>query len=97
MSTKRASISLNAYERGPDAKKHLRLDEIDICILTELQRDGRISKTALAEIVGLSTSSCLERMSRLEKRKIISGYHATLNLRAFSRIHTFMTEITLKT
>ena len=60
------------------------LDETDIRILAQLQRDGRISKTALAEMVGLSTSACLERMRRLEKKKIILSYHAHVNLKISS-------------
>jgi Lrp/AsnC family transcriptional regulator of ectoine degradation len=81
-------------ERGRDRPV---LSEIDVRILATLQRDGRISKAALAEKVNLSPSACHERMRRLEKQKIIVSYHATLNLRALAQLQTFLTEVTLKT
>ena len=54
------------------------LDRIDLRILAALQRNGRISKVELANLVNLSASACLERMSRLEKRKLILSYHANV-------------------
>jgi Lrp/AsnC family transcriptional regulator of ectoine degradation len=73
------------------------LDETDIRILAHLQRDGRISKTALADLVGLSPSACLERMRRLEKKKLILSYHANVNLKVLLGLHTFYATITLRT
>jgi len=72
------------------------LNEADVRILATLQREGRISKAALAEKVNLSASACFERMQRLEKQKVIVSYHATVNLRALVQLHTFFTEISLK-
>ena len=43
------------------------LDRIDIAILETLQKDGRISNAALAEMVGLSQSACSRRLDNLEK------------------------------
>ena len=48
-------------------------------ILQELQRDGRISNTELAERIGLSPSACLRRVQELEKSGIIRGYRAVLD------------------
>ena len=45
----------------------LKLDRIDRKILDELQRDGRLAITELAQRVGLSTSPCSERVRRLER------------------------------
>ncbi|MCH8530141.1 MAG: Lrp/AsnC ligand binding domain-containing protein [Saccharospirillum sp.] len=56
-----------------------KLDRIDRRILQTLQRDGRISFTDLADRVGLSTTPCIERVRRLERDGIISGYHASIN------------------
>ena len=53
-----------------------KLDAIDLKILDAIQRDGRITKLALAEKVGLSPTPCWMRLRRLEKAGIISGYHA---------------------
>jgi Lrp/AsnC family transcriptional regulator of ectoine degradation len=58
-----------------------KLDPIDLKILRVLSENGRITKAALAEQVGLSPSPCWERLSRLEKSGLISGYRADINLR----------------
>ncbi len=55
------------------------LDKIDIAILANLQRDGRISNAALADTVGLSQSACSRRLDALEKSGAIRGYHARLS------------------
>lgn len=55
------------------------LSNIDRKILRELQKDGRITFSALAKRVGLSTSPCLERVRRMEREGIISGYTTLLN------------------
>ncbi|KRS13224.1 AsnC family transcriptional regulator [Roseovarius atlanticus] len=58
-----------------------RLDARDIEILKVLAEDGRITKAALADRVGLSASPCWERLKRLEKAGLISGYRAEIALR----------------
>jgi len=55
------------------------LDKIDQNILRILQEQGRISFTELGERVGLSTTPCTERVRRLERNGIITGYHARLD------------------
>lgn len=55
------------------------LDKIDRNILKVLQQEGRIPFTELGERVGLSTTPCTERVRRLEREKVILGYHAQLN------------------
>jgi Lrp/AsnC family leucine-responsive transcriptional regulator len=56
-----------------------KLDAIDVKILAELQRDGRLSIVALAKIVGLSPTPCAERVRALEASGVIGGYCARLN------------------
>ena len=56
-----------------------KLDAIDLKILDELQRDGRLSNVALARSVGLSPTPCTERVRALEAAGIIAGYSARLN------------------
>jgi len=73
----------------------LKLDPIDIRILDEIQRDGRITKLALAERVGLSPTPCWTRLRRLEKAGIITGYHARVALRLVSPVATVLVEVTL--
>ena len=57
----------------------MKIDAINQKILRELQRDGRISNTDLAEKVGLSPSACLRRVQELERNGVIQGYRAVLN------------------
>ncbi|MCJ7996632.1 Lrp/AsnC family transcriptional regulator [Rhizobium cremeum] len=58
------------------------LDSIDLAILKELQKNGRITNAELAEKVGLSPSACSRRHDILEKTGVISGYHARLSNKA---------------
>ncbi|APF40800.1 Lrp/AsnC family transcriptional regulator [Neomicrococcus aestuarii] len=55
------------------------MDAIDREILAQLQADGRLSVTELAERVGLSLSPCHRRLKALEASGAISGYHAQLD------------------
>ncbi|MEY8800514.1 Lrp/AsnC family transcriptional regulator [Leisingera sp. XS_AS12] len=59
----------------------MQLDERDIRILSVLSQDGRITKAALAERIGLSPTPCWERLNRLEKAGFIEGYGARINLK----------------
>ncbi|MEJ8474406.1 Lrp/AsnC family transcriptional regulator [Roseibium algae] len=59
----------------------LKLDDRDIKILATLSREGRMSKADLAKQVSLSATPCWERLRRLEKAGIISGYRADIELR----------------
>ncbi len=56
------------------------LDDRDIRILEILSREGRLSKTALAERVHLSATACWERLKRLEEEGLIEGYRAEVAL-----------------
>ena len=55
------------------------MDSIDRKILAELQSDGRLSITDLAERVNLSLSPCHRRLRALEQSGVITGYRATLH------------------
>jgi Lrp/AsnC family leucine-responsive transcriptional regulator len=55
------------------------LDEIDRRILMQLQRNARISNTALADQVGLSPAPCLRRVRTLEQNGVISRHVTLLN------------------
>jgi len=54
------------------------VDRIDRKILAQLQADGRLSLTELAERVGLSLSPCHRRVRALEDSGVILGYRALL-------------------
>ena len=72
-----------------------KLDRIDLRILDAVQRDGRITKLALAEKVGLSPTPCWMRLRKLEKAGLITGYHAKLALRSVAPIATVLVEVAL--
>ena len=73
----------------------MKLDAVDLRILDAIQRDGRITKLALAEKAGLSPTPCWMRLRKLEKAGIVSGYHAHLNLRKVAPVATVLMEVTL--
>jgi Lrp/AsnC family leucine-responsive transcriptional regulator len=60
-------------------------DAIDLQILAILQEHGRIPLTKLAEQVGLSAPSVIERVKKLEDSGIITGYHATVDARKLGK------------
>lgn len=55
------------------------MDSIDRKILAELQSDGRLSVTDLADRIGLSLSPCHRRVRALEQSGVIKGYRAQLD------------------
>lgn len=71
------------------------LDRTDRRILDILQRDGRISITELAERIGLSATPCTERVRRLERTGVITGYHARVSPQALGRSLLVFLEINL--
>ncbi|HWA45695.1 MAG TPA: Lrp/AsnC family transcriptional regulator [Hypericibacter adhaerens] len=73
----------------------MKLDPIDLRILEAIQRDGRITKLALAERVGLSATPCWTRLRKLERAGIVAGYHARIAARIVAPIATVMMEVTL--
>lgn len=72
-----------------------KLDRIDINILAELQRNGRVTNSDLADRVGLSPSPCLARVKRLEQAGYIRGYGAHIDLAKLGSIQLVFTSITL--
>lgn len=60
-------------------REQAELDSVDWHILEELQNDATIPNRALAEIVGLAPSSCLQRVRRLRELGVITGCHAVVD------------------
>jgi len=60
-------------------------DAIDLQILAVLQEHGRIALTKMAEQVGLSAPSVIERVKKLEDLGVITGYHAGVNARKLGK------------
>ena len=59
--------------------KKPRLDDIDLRIINELQRNGRMTNVDLARRVGISAPPCLRRVRALEQAGFIAGYHANVH------------------
>ncbi|MEV0279432.1 Lrp/AsnC family transcriptional regulator [Streptomyces sp. NPDC050610] len=55
------------------------LDDVDRTILRSVTADGRQTVRALARAVGLSEPSVRDRLQRLERDGVITGYHANLD------------------
>jgi len=69
------------------------LDDTNVRLLAELQRDPRLSMAELGRRVGMSSPAVTERVRRLEQAAVIGGYRLDLNptalglpLAAFIRI-----------
>lgn len=73
----------------------MKLDRIDINILSELQRNGRLTNIELAERVHLSASPCLARTKKLQSTGYITGFAAQLDLTLLADLVTVFTEVTL--
>lgn len=58
------------------------LDSYDARILAELQADARLSMTELGRRVHLSQPAVTERVRKLESAGVITGYRATVNMKA---------------
>ncbi len=71
------------------------LDKLDRKILSILQQDGRLAMTELAEKVGLTITPCIERVKRMERDGIITGYYARVNPLALDAGLLVFVEITL--
>lgn len=71
------------------------LDRTDRKILDILQREGRIAITELAERVGLSASPCSERVKRMERDGVITGYCARVSPQALGKTLLVFVELKL--
>ena len=61
---------------------HIKLDQIDLRILRDLQDHGRMTNVELARRAGISAPPCLRRVRVLEEAGYIRGYHADLEPKA---------------
>ena len=87
MSSKLKTTSIKAMKE---------LDKTDLKILKLLQQNARIPMTELAEKVGLSTMPVIERVRRLERDNLITGYHAHLNPHALGQSLLVFVELKLR-
>jgi Lrp/AsnC family leucine-responsive transcriptional regulator len=55
------------------------LDSVDLQILELMQNNARISNADLARELSMAASAVLERVKKLEQKKIITGYTTSIN------------------
>ncbi len=72
------------------------MDAIDRKILAELQHDGRLTITELAEKIGLSVSPCHRRLRELERSGVILGYRAIVNAAALGLTFRALVFVTMR-
>jgi len=72
------------------------MDATDQRILAELQKDGRLTVTELAERIGLSVSPCHRRVRALEQSGAIRGYRAELDPAALGLKFSALVFVTLR-
>jgi Lrp/AsnC family leucine-responsive transcriptional regulator len=75
MATEQRKRRASAYEASL-------LDEIDRRLLAELGTDGRLTMAELGRRVSLSPPAVAERVQRLERTGVITGYHAAIEPKA---------------
>ena len=75
--------------------KILRVDTVDRQILAELEADGRLTVTALAERVNLSVAPCHRRLRALEDSGAIRGYRATIDPAAIGLGFEVLVQVTM--
>jgi Lrp/AsnC family transcriptional regulator, leucine-responsive regulatory protein len=72
------------------------LDQFDEKLLRALQRNARATSFELAEVVGLSPSSCQRRQRELEQRGVIRGYHADIDPAVLGQSFTVFAAVQLE-
>lgn len=72
------------------------MDRVDRKILAELQQDGRLTLTELAERVGLSVSPCHRRLRAMEASGVISAYRAHLDPAAVGLTFASLVFVTMR-
>jgi DNA-binding Lrp family transcriptional regulator len=71
------------------------VDALDLKILVTLQAHARLTNQQLSGMIGLSPSATLQRVRRLEARRLILGYHAKLDLERLRPVLFVYAEVTL--
>lgn len=59
--------------------ERVKLDRVDLCILRDLQDNGRMTNVELARRAGITPPPCLRRVRALERNGYVRGYHAEVN------------------
>src|SRR5215470_18321163 len=71
------------------------MDAIDRKILAELQSEGRLTVTELAQRVSLSVAPCHRRLRDLERTGAIRGYRAVIDPEAIGLGFEVLVQVTM--
>jgi len=71
------------------------MDAIDRKIIAELQAEGRLTVTELAQRVGLSVAPCHRRLRELERAGAIRGYRAVVDPAAIGLGFEVLVQVTM--
>jgi DNA-binding Lrp family transcriptional regulator len=71
------------------------MDAIDRKIIAELQADGRLTVTALAQRIRLSVAPCHRRLRALEQSGAIRGYRAVIDPAAIGLGFEVLVQVTM--
>ena len=71
------------------------MDAVDRKIIAELQAEGRLTVTELAERVSLSVAPCHRRLRELERAKVIRGYRAIVDPAAIGLGFEVLIQVTM--
>ncbi len=72
--------------------KKFALDDVDIRILNAVQQHGQVSKSKLGELVNLSSTPCLLRLTKLKNAGYITGFSGRIALhKMFDLTSVFVT------
>lgn len=74
----------------------MKFDEIDMLILSELQKNSRLSIRELSKRINLSPPSVTERVRKLEDYGIIEGYTIKINKKKLGLTIDCIIKVTMK-
>lgn len=72
------------------------MDKLDHQILECLVENGRVNATSIGERIGLSTSSVIERIRRMERSRLIRQYTTLVDMESLGRNITAFISIRLE-
>tara|TARA_R110000850_G_scaffold133661_1_gene254748 strand:+ start:159 stop:668 length:510 start_codon:yes stop_codon:yes gene_type:complete len=72
------------------------VDRLDLKIMAALERNGRMTKAELSDVVGLSVTPCSTRIAKLEAAGFIKGYHADIDLERIGDLSQFTVVVSIQ-
>jgi DNA-binding Lrp family transcriptional regulator len=86
---------MQQIQKITDLKKPFLADDLDRKIIDELLKNSRESSRSIAKRLQISTSTLIQRLSKLEKEEFIKGYSANLDFSKLGYDFMGIIEITI--